>query len=188
VEGNYIGTDVTGTQALGNHDAGVYVTANQYGSGGTGNTIGGTMPGAGNLIAYNYGDGVSVNAASGNAIHQNSIFANGGLGINLPGGANNSQAAPILTSAVSSSGSITIGRTLTNTANTTYTLEFFSNPSGTSQGKTFLGFIKVTTDATGKATFTATFAVALAPGQVITATATDPLGDTSMFSIGQVVI
>jgi hypothetical protein len=187
VEGNYIGTDLTGTQAIGNHDAGVSVTTN-HGFGGTGNTIGGTVPGAGNLIAYNDGDGVWVNTAAGNAIHQNSIFANGGLGIDLLGGANNSQAAPTLTSAVSSNGSITIAGTLTSTANTTYTLEFFSNPSGTSQGKTFLGFIKVSTDATGRATFTATFAVALAPAQVITATATDPLGDTSMFSIGQVVI
>jgi hypothetical protein len=188
VEGNYIGTDVTGIQAIGNHDAGVYVATNQYGFGGTGNTIGGTVPGAGNLIAYNDGDGVRVNMASGNAIHQNSIFGNGGLGIDLQAAANNSQAAPTLTAAVSSNGSITIGGTLTSAANTIYTLEFFSNPSGTSQGKTFLGFITVSTDGTGKATFTATFAVALAPGQVMTTTATDPSGDTSMFANGQVVI
>ena len=182
VEGKSIGTDVAGAQALGNHGAGVTVV------GFTGNTIGGTTPGAGNIIAYNAGDGVMVNTGTGNPIRQNSIFANGGLGIDLQSAANNSQPSPVLISAVSSGGSIAIGGTLTSAANTTYILEFFSNPSGTSQGKTFLGFITVSTDATGKAKFTATFATALARGQVITATATDALGNTSKFSSGQLVI
>ncbi len=177
VEGNYIGTDVTGTSAVGNGE-GVYVFSS------TSNTIGGTMAGAANLIAYNVGDGVRINAGTGNAIRQNSVFANGGLGIDLQGTANNSQSAPTLATAVSANGSTAIGGTLTSAANTTYTLEFFSNPSGTGQGETFLGSLTVTTDATGAATFTATFGVAIAPGQVITATATDPLGDTSEFSSG----
>ena len=184
VEGNYIGTDVTGSQGLGNHDAGVYVNTNAYGGGGTGNTIGGTVPGAGNLIAYNGADGVRINAGTGDAIQQNFIFANGGLGIDLLGSANKSQAAPALTSAVGSNGSTAVGGTMTSAANTTYTLEFFSNPSGTGQGKTFLGSVTVTTDARGTAAFTSTFAVTLAPGQVVTATATDPFGDTSEFSSG----
>ncbi len=186
VAGNYLGTDVTGVHALGNHDAGVFVST-VNGTGGKGNTVGGTAPGAGNLVADNGVDGVRVNAGTGNAIQQNSIFANGGLGIDLQGGGNNSQPAPILTSAISSNGSITIGGTMTGAANTSYTLDFFSNPSGTNQGKTFLSFITVTTDATGTATFTATFALTLAPGQVITTTATDPFNDTSMFSNGEVV-
>jgi hypothetical protein len=186
VQGNYIGTDVTGTQPLGNLGGGVFVDT-FYGRGGTGNTTGGTMPGAGNLIAYNVGDGVRVNAGTGNAIQQNSIFANGGLGIDLQAAANNSTPAPNLTSAVVSGGSITIGGTLTGAANTTLTLEFFSNPSGTSQGKTFLGFLKVTTDSQGKASVRATFVVRVAPGQVITATATDPSNGTSAFSPGQLV-
>jgi hypothetical protein len=178
VAGNYIGTDVTGTVALANGGAGVRIYNSAH------NTIGGTTAGAANLIAYNAGDGMRVYGGTGNAIQQNSIFANGGLGIDLQGGANNSQAAPALTSAVSSNGSTAVAGTLTSGANTSYTLEFFGNPSGTGQGKTFLGFITVTTDATGKAAFTSTFAVTLAPGQVITATATDPLGDTSEFSAG----
>jgi hypothetical protein len=180
VEGNYIGTDVTGTSALGNGEGVAVLT-------GTSNVIGGTADGAANLIAYNRGDGVRVNAGTGNAIQQNSIFANGGLGIDLQAAANNSTAAPNLTSAVGSGGNITIGGTLTSAANTTYTLEFFSNPSGTSQGKTFLGFLKVTTDSEGKASFRAMFVVRVAPGQVITATATDPSNGTSVFSPGQLV-
>ena|GEM_PF-1075492 len=47
VQGNYIGTDVTGTVALGNAFEGVYV------GGGVNNTIGGTTAGAGNLISAN---------------------------------------------------------------------------------------------------------------------------------------
>jgi hypothetical protein len=46
VQGNYIGTDVTGTSALGN-TYGVYI------NGGTNNLIGGTTSGAGNLISGN---------------------------------------------------------------------------------------------------------------------------------------
>src|SRR2546430_15581350 len=46
VEGNFIGTDVTGLQPLGNARSGVEI-------GGSGNTVGGTNNGAGNLIAFN---------------------------------------------------------------------------------------------------------------------------------------
>src|SRR5262249_1722477 len=42
IEGNYIGTDVTGTVAIGNRILGV-----------RGQTVGGTAPGAGNLISAN---------------------------------------------------------------------------------------------------------------------------------------
>ena len=55
VEGNYIGTDPSGMSAIPNLGDGVYL-----GSGTTGNLIGGTVPGAGNTIAYNTLDGVAV--------------------------------------------------------------------------------------------------------------------------------
>jgi hypothetical protein len=62
VQGNYIGTDVTGTQALGNY----------YGVGvGGPNLIGGTEPGAGNLISGN--DGTGVTASTGARVQGNSI-------------------------------------------------------------------------------------------------------------------
>jgi hypothetical protein len=52
VQGNYIGTDVTGTRAVPNY----------YGAGvsGSSNVIGGTDPGAGNLISGNDGTGVVI--------------------------------------------------------------------------------------------------------------------------------
>ncbi len=58
VQGNYIGTDVTGTVALGNALNGVDVTDAPD------NTIGGTEAGAGNLISGNSLDGVFIGGAT----------------------------------------------------------------------------------------------------------------------------
>ena len=69
VAGNFIGTDITGTAALGNIDGGVLI---EFGA--TNNTIGGTAAGARNLISGNQqGDGVGVADASGNMIVGNFI-------------------------------------------------------------------------------------------------------------------
>ena len=57
VEGNLIGTDETGATALANGNPGIYVGA-------SGATIGGTSPGAGNLISGNALDGVDIEATS----------------------------------------------------------------------------------------------------------------------------
>ena len=64
VEGNYIGTDITGTVALGNLHG---VTINE---GGNGNVIGGTALGAGNLISGNIQSGVLLEdpGTSGNLV------------------------------------------------------------------------------------------------------------------------
>ncbi len=48
IQGNYIGTDVSGTSALGNGRYGIQITG-----GADGNTIGGTATGAGNVISGN---------------------------------------------------------------------------------------------------------------------------------------
>ncbi len=53
VSGNYIGTDVSGTAAIGNSLSGVQVNA-------AGNTIGGALDGAGNLISGNVQHGVLI--------------------------------------------------------------------------------------------------------------------------------
>ncbi len=76
--------------------------------------------------------------------------------------------------------------TLTASPDTTYTLQFFSNPaadpSGYGQGETFLLTKSVTTNAAGVASFSITIKPAVAAGDVISVTATSPLGNTSAFS------
>ena len=193
IQGNYIGTDITGTLPLGNGNHGVLATA-------TGAQIGdGATPGSGNVIAFNTHNGIAVTGDLGNPISRNGIFSNGGLGIDLGNngvtpndagdpdtGPNNLQNFPVLTSALFGGGSTTIGGTLNSMANTAFRVEFFSNascdPSGHGEGQTFLGFTTVTTDGSGNGSFNSlTFPVP--PGQaVITATATDPAGNTSEFS------
>ncbi len=69
VQGNYIGTDTPGIQALGNGCEGIYI-----GSGATDNSIGGNTTGAGNLISGNNGNGVTIDiGASGNLLQGNYI-------------------------------------------------------------------------------------------------------------------
>lgn len=190
VQGNYIGTDVSGTVALGNALNGVYV------ENASSNTLGGTAPGAGNTIASNSVNGVSVFAGVGNAVLSNSIFSNDGLGINLGSdgvtpndvgdadtGANNLQNFPVLTSA--GGGSTTTEGTLDSTPNTSFRLEFFSSgvcdTSGYGEGETFLGFTEVTTDGGGDTSFSVVLAN-VAEGDLITVTATDANNNTSEFS------
>ncbi len=70
IEGNFIGTDATGTAPVSNVGDGVQIL-----NGSTGNVIGGTAPGAGNVISANRGDsgGVVVVASSGNLVEGNYI-------------------------------------------------------------------------------------------------------------------
>src|SRR5262249_33320683 len=60
---------------------------------------------------------------------------------------------------------------------------------GFGEGQTYLGSRGLHTDATGHATFSFTPPSPVAAGEVITATATDPLGNTSEFSaVARVVV
>jgi hypothetical protein len=186
IQGNLIGTDRTGTVAL-SGGGGIRI------NGADNNTIGGTTPGAGNTIAFNVDPGVDVWSGLGNSILGNSIFANSTAGIvlNSTTGANDNLAAPVLTSASSSGSGTTVSGTLQSVASTTFRVEFFANaamdPSGYGQGQTYLGFATVSTDASGHASFTATFSTVVPRGYFISATATDPAGNTSQFSKDLVV-
>ena len=96
---------------------------------------------------------------------------------------------PILASVTS--GSTTVEGTLDSTPGTEFRLAFFSNsacdPSGHGEGETFLGSTTVTTDAAGNVGFTVTLANSATVGHFVTATATDPDGNTSEFSPCQLV-
>ncbi|MEO8429077.1 MAG: hypothetical protein ABI651_18455 [Verrucomicrobiota bacterium] len=202
IEGNFIGTDKDGLADLGNARHGVLITdKNGIPSN---NTIGGTSQAVGNIIAFNGGDGVAIGSGNGapirgNAILGNSIFANAGLGIDLgsdgvtpndlgdgDAGANNLQNFPELTRVFRSNGGIVIEGTLNSTPRTTFVLQFFSSrdcdPSGFGEGETFLGSASIITEASGNRKFTVTLPVTFPPRYWITATATDPLGNTSEFS------
>jgi hypothetical protein len=109
VQGNFIGTDATGSSALGNGNQGIWISNSNR------NTIGGMAAGEGNVISSNadvavrigfgsnnqiYGNiigldvsktvalgnsggGVHVFSGANNGIRSNSIFSNGQLGIDL---------------------------------------------------------------------------------------------------------
>ena len=192
VAGNKIGTDATGAVALGNSADGVQI----YSSSGT--TIGGATAAAGNLIAYNGGPGVQVgfpataiNTAIGNAITDNRIFGNTGPAIELGGagvtangtaprqGPNNLQNFPIL---ITTAGGQTEGWLGGSELDTAYRIDVFAStaygPGGAGEAQDYLGSLVATTDAIGQVTFVVPFA---APAGLpdITATATDPTGNTS---------
>lgn len=92
VEGNYVGTDVSGTLALANGNFGI-------GIGGANNTVGGTAAGAGNVISGNGSVGVAITFGStGNTVQGNrigtdpsgtqSVCGHSTAGIEVSGGGN----------------------------------------------------------------------------------------------------
>ena len=198
VQGNLIGTNAAGTAAV----------PNRFGvqtEGGTGNVVGGSVAGAGNLIAFNTFSGVVIVAGTGTRVSGNSIHSNGALGINLgaffsgvqpndagdaDAGPNNLQNFPVLTSAILDQSTTTVAGTL-DTANGVYRVELFSapscDPSGNGEGRTFLGSTDVTVSGGGLASFSVDLPVATTVGDIATATATDASGNTSEFSMCQMI-
>jgi hypothetical protein len=195
VLGNFIGTQVNGTSAAGNGGVGVLVENLA-----SNNSIGATASGAGNVIAFNSDDGVTLFGGTGNAVRSNSIFSNAGLGIDLDAngvtlndncdgdsGGNNLQNFPVILGSGHTGSTITIQGTLNSTANSTFSLDFFLNNTcdsfGFGEGAIYIGTSTVTTDDSCLANFFVTFTAAVSTGQVVTATATDPTGNTSEFSL-----
>jgi hypothetical protein len=76
--------------------------------------------------------------------------------------------------------------TLNSTASSSYNLDFYTNqdcdPSGSGEGRIYLGSATVNTDASCNGDFNAVLPVALAGDLMITATATDATGNTSELS------
>jgi CSLREA domain-containing protein len=207
VQGNLVGTNAAGTGTIGNGGDGIRMhNALNTTVGGTAAGAANVVTGNGvsGITVFETGG----RTATGNRISGNSVFANGGLGIDLgrdgvtandigiPGetppdqdsGANNLQNFPDLTDASTSTAGTVVDGTLGSTPSTTFTLEFFASStcdaSGFGEGKTFLGSKSVTTGAApgGTVSFRFTTRTSIGASDFVTATATDPSGNTSEFS------
>ena len=191
---NYIGVNGNGT-SIANSGSGVHI-----GNGAGDNTM------EHNTIAHNTADGVTVvsSSSTGNTVWENSIYSNGGLGIDLnddgvtandtndpDSGPNNLQNYAVLTSAGLSSDAGSIGFNLYVTQDNRYTVDFYASDScdgsGNGEGKEWLGYARVVPATFGDRNFVVhTFRGTLnrydpPSGTFITATVTLD-GSTSEFS------
>jgi parallel beta-helix repeat protein len=199
VEGNFIGTDRTGTLNLGNGKWGVVLAssfpANSGAANSYGNEIGGSAAwlngswgsvptGYGNTIAFNGRDGVRQLGAHmfNNPIRGNSIHDNGGLPISLE---TRTPFTPIVTFA--HAGSITtVSGTVSDPQAEKLLIDFYANiPSEFGQARRYLGSSVILASAfqNGVAPFSASVSATLA-GEVVTATATGYYGNTSELATG----
>jgi len=175
--GNYVGTDRTGTQNLGNDLSGIYIEDCLN------NNIGNGSISGQNLICYNGSDGISVEGshAEYNSILYNSIFSNEGIGINLIDGANNGISSPSIITAFKLVSSNTAQ--VTGEAPASSIIEIYisdNDPSDYGEGKYFIGSTE--SDVNGKWSATLLNQISLEVTDRLCATATDQNGDTSEFS------
>lgn len=195
VLGNWIGTDRAGSRALPNNQGGILVESQA-----SQNWLGLTAPAWSNTIAFHGAGAIRVLHAGtvGNRIQGNSFHENAGPAIDLGGdgitpndpsdadtGPNQLQNFPEVSQA--SGGAVTRVRgQLNSAANTTYELDFYASvtndPASFRSGQRWLGSGLVVTNSGGDVDFDIPLAAITILGEVITATATDPDGNTSEFS------
>jgi hypothetical protein len=195
---NRIGTDRLGRR-LGNGREGVIINVDA-----SDNVVGGRLsdsdPSFGNVIAFNGRAGVTVGSAGlgensfGNTIRLNSIYDNGGLGIDLgddgatfnhtllsDAGPNRFQNFPELTLAGGRLNGTIVGR-----PGETLIIDVYASPtadsSGFGEGRFYLGTVLVALDVSGNGSFSLDLPL-LPHGWIISATATrKDTHDTSEFS------
>jgi parallel beta-helix repeat protein len=206
IQGNYIGTDVTGTLNRGNYNGGVALW-------GSNNTVGGTNASEGNLLAFNrYGAFVTGNV-SGNRILGNSIHSNSILGIELiwssgaPNGVTTNDGVksagqpnllmdfPVFTHATLSGSTLAVAGYVGSAANqSTFAnsrVEVFvadPNATGNGQGRTYVGALTTGSNGMFSGIITVPGGVSIAAATTrITGTATDTSNNTSEFGPNFVV-
>ncbi len=156
-------------------------------------------PTTGNLILSN-----TIHSNAGLGVDFGALFDEGGYYIQGDGVTENDegdadaspnklQNYPVLDSISFSPGKVTVEGYLNSTPNTSgFVLQFFASKVGDNnayegatygEGQTYLGSETVNTGADGNAYFNSTFSILGTSGQVIAATATDPSGNTSEFSM-----
>ena len=176
-----------------------------------GNRVGHSGQMQGNGIVGNEGDGIRVVSGEGNALLNNGLRRNGGLGINLAGGTEDSwgatandandgdggpnglQNTPQLTSARIFDTLILVEGTLESAPHTDYQIAFYAadscDASGSGEGEIHLGSVDVTTNGSGSVQFSVQLSLELSGSTVqdlettfVTATAMDGANNTSEFS------
>ena len=154
IQGNFIGTDATGKTSIPNGGNGVDLLSSA-----TNNIIGGSAPGSGNFIAHNTQNGVLIDpgTGTGNNTIANIIQSNGGAGVRINTGTSNR----ISQNSIFGNGDLGI-----NLQNAGANLN--SNCNASNSGANNLQNAPSLTAGSGTA--------------YITATATDPNGNTSEFS------
>ena len=195
VAGNRIGTDALGGPVGDPPAYGVFLFGEA-----SGNVIGGTAPGDGNLIGFYQVGGVVIGDSLTDLSVANTVLGNryrGGSGppidLGLDGvtangitrvGPNRLENHPVIESAVTDETATRVTGTLNSRPDKPYKIQLYAEfPAGAFTDLVLVGEFDVTTDAGGAAAFT--FAVApLAVRTVVRATATD---ETSEFSPGRTV-
>lgn len=191
IEGNRIGTDISGTAAI----------PNQIGIGATSVTdvsIGGVGAGQANVISRNLGPGVLVSGgptgrASGVKIRGNAMADNGRMAIDLQqfrsdgGGGNGDQLPPTLTTATAAPGGTSVAGTVTSAAAGTVLVDVYSDTAcdptyGVGEARAYLGTVPVAHPGGGTAVAFSGSVAGAASGSLVTATATAPVVGTSQFA------
>jgi hypothetical protein len=159
IMGNFIGTDASGSESLGNGN-GIWLL-----EGPQGNIIGGTGDGEGNVIANSGIIAIFIEDAdtTGNTIRGNSIYSNSRGSIVSEDGGNMGLAPPIITAADPVQG----------TACANCIVDIYSDSAD--EGEVYEGSTEA--DADGRFTFDEALS-----GPNVTATATEADGSTSTFS------
>ena len=186
IQNNLIGPDASGLVAKPNQ-VGVAITGDSV-------TVGGTVSGASNTIAFNSGPAVTVDTGTTNPIQQNLIFDNGASlsqsGIVLTHNGNDSEPAPTISGVTSVPGRTAIqGSVMGNASGShTYTIEFYASLAGDTigtqvQAHQFLGSTTLTINGTATVPFFDNqLTTTVAAGAVVVATATSDANNTSPFS------
>ncbi len=199
VEGNFIGLNRDGTEAVPNELEGILIAGGASQNVIGGNREAGPCSGPCNVIRSNSGSGVAIvgETTRGNTIRANELRGNGGLGIDLGGdglvtpndqgdndnGPNGLMNFPMGVTAVynSDTDTTTISGSLDTQNPASATIDIYADddvdPSGQGEGRLYLGSVIANNDGSFELTM---------PGQLIyrflSATATDENGSTSEFA------
>jgi hypothetical protein len=192
VVGNRIGTDAGLASNVGNGVNGIVISGSR-------NTIG--ELGAGNVIAFNGKSGVYDSTGVDNPIRYNALRGNGELGIDLrprgltindlldaDTGPNGLINFPYLDSAFVEGNVRRVHGRMEGKPNTTYRIDLYRNeacdPRHFGEAQEHLGEALTVTDGAGNASFQVNLPLQTVPPPTpyITATATDPTGNTSELS------